>query len=80
LPNPQKMSEMLIKSRTMPKNIVLVLFGGSDSEIEICKVLDRQYISAEIDETYYKMILDRLSKGKIEKKYTDMDVEDLELF
>lgn len=53
----------------MPKDIVLVLFGGSGSEIEICKVLNRQYISAEVDEKYYKMITDRLNKGKIEEKY-----------
>jgi len=66
---PQKLSEMLIKSCTMPKDIVLILFGGSGSEIEICKVLNRQYISAEIDEKYYKMIIDRLKKGKIEEKY-----------
>jgi len=66
---PQKLSEMLIKSCTMPEDIVLVLFGGSGSEIEICKVLDRQYISAEIDEKYYKMIIDRLNKGRIEEKY-----------
>jgi len=66
---PQKLSEMLIKSCTMPEDIVLVLFGGSGSEIEICKVLDRQYVSAEIDEKYYKMIIDRLNKGRIEEKY-----------
>ena len=66
---PQKLSEMLIKSCTMTNDIVLILFGGSGSEIEICKVLNRQYISAEIDEKYHKMILDRLSKGRIEKKY-----------
>lgn len=66
---PQKLSEMLIKSCTMPKDIVLILFGGSGSEIEICKILNRQYISAEIDEKYYKMITDRLNKGKIEEKY-----------
>jgi len=66
---PQKLSEMLIKSCTMPNDIVLILFGGSGSEIEICKVLNRQYISAEIDEKYYGMILDRLKKGKIEEKY-----------
>ncbi len=66
---PQKLSEVLIKSCTMPKDVVLVLFGGSGSELEICKVLDRQYISAEIDEKYYKMILDRLNKGVIEEKY-----------
>ena len=66
---PQKLSEMLIKSCTMPSDIILVLFGGSGSEIETCKVLNRQYISAEIDEKYYKLILDRLSRGRIEEKY-----------
>lgn len=66
---PQKLSEMLIKSCTMPNDIVLILFGGSGSEIEICKVLNRQYISTEIDEKYYNMILDRLKKGLIEEKY-----------
>jgi DNA modification methylase len=53
----------------MPRDIVLILFGGSGSEIEVCKVLDRQYISAEVDEKYYKMILDRLNKGRIQEKY-----------
>jgi len=66
---PQKLSKMLIKSCTQPGDIVLVLFGGSGSEIEICRVLNRQYISAEIDEKYYKMILDRLNKGCIEEKF-----------
>jgi DNA modification methylase len=66
---PQKLSEMLIKSCTMPKDIVLVLFGGSGSEIEICKILNRQFISAEIDEKYYKMVIDRVNRGKIEEKY-----------
>lgn len=66
---PQKLSELLIKSCTMPGDVVLILFGGSGSEVEVCKILNRQYISAEIDEGYYKMILDRLSKGRIEEKY-----------
>jgi len=66
---PQKLSELLIKSCTMPSDVVLVLFGGSGSEIEVCKILNRQYISAEIDERYYKMILDRLSRGRIEERY-----------
>ena len=65
----QKLSEMLIKSCTVPSDAVLILFGGSGSEIEICKRLKRQYISAEIDEKYYKMIIDRLNKGRIEEKY-----------
>jgi len=66
---PQQLSEVLIKSCTMPNDIVLVLFGGSGSEIEVCRVLNRQYISAEIDNNYYNMILDRLSKGRVEEKY-----------
>ena len=66
---PQKLAEMLIKSCTMPGDIVLILFGGSGAEIEVCKNLKRQYISAEIDEKYHKMIIDRLKNGYIEKKY-----------
>lgn len=66
---PQKLSETLIKSCTMPNDIVLILFGGSGSEIEVCKAIKRQYISAEIDEKYHKMIIDRLNNGKIEEKY-----------
>jgi len=66
---PQKLSEMLIISCTMPSDIVLILFGGSGSEIEACKILKRYYISAEIDEKYHRMILDRLKEGMIEAKY-----------
>ena len=66
---PQKLSETLILSCTMPKDIVLVLFGGSGSEIEVCKNLDRQYISAEIDKKYYDIIIDRLKNGKINEKH-----------
>jgi DNA modification methylase len=66
---PQKLSELLIKSCTKEDDIVLILFGGSGSEIEICNRLKRKYISAEIDEKYYKMIIDRLENGKISEKY-----------
>lgn len=66
---PQKLSEMLIKSCTLVGDIVLILFGGSGSEIEITKVLKRKYISTEIDEKYYKMILDRIKNGKIQSQY-----------
>lgn len=66
---PQKLSEMLIKACTAPKDTALILFGGSGSEIEVCRELNRYYISTEIDEKYYKMILDRLRKGYIEQRY-----------
>ena len=46
----------------MPKDIVLILFGGSGSEIEVCKSLDRQYISAEIDEKYYQKMIKKILK------------------
>jgi len=66
---PQQLTEMLIKASTKPGDIVLVLFGGSGSELEICKNIKRNYISAEIDKKYYKLILDRLKNGYIRKKY-----------
>lgn len=66
---PQRLSELLIKSCTVPNDIVLILFGGSGSEIEVCKQLNRRYISAEIDKKYYNVIIDRLKNGKISEKY-----------
>jgi len=66
---PQKLTEMLIKSCTMPNDIVLILFGGSGAELEVCKLLKRQYISAEIDKKYHELIISRLKNGRIEKKY-----------
>lgn len=66
---PQKLSEMLIKSCTQPADVVVVLFGGSGSEVEVCRALGRHFISAEIDEKYYNMILDRLNSGRIPEKY-----------
>ncbi len=66
---PQKLSEKLIQSCTTPKDIVLILFGGSGSEIEVCKSLNRQYISAEIDKKYYEIIVDRLKKGRIDERH-----------
>jgi len=64
---PQKLSELLIKACTQPGDIVLILFGGSGSEIEVCKNLNRQYISSEIDPVYYQMVLERLENGVTEE-------------
>jgi len=66
---PQKLAEVLIKSCTMPGDTVLVLFGGSGSELEVCKNLQRNYISAEIDKKYHEIIIDRLKNGKIAQKH-----------
>jgi DNA modification methylase len=66
---PQELAEMLIKASTMPGDTVLIHFGGSGSEIEVCQRLNRNFVSAEIDVKYYQMIMDRLSSGKIDDKY-----------
>ena len=66
---PQKLSELLIKAGTKKGDIVLVLFGGSGSEIELCQKLGRHFVSAEIDERYHALILDRLKAGKVREEY-----------
>jgi len=60
---PEELSGTLIKSSTQPGDLVLILFGGSGSEISQCIALKRHYISAEIDPKYYRLIRDRLRKG-----------------
>ncbi|KKQ97957.1 MAG: methylase N-4/N-6 domain protein [Candidatus Woesebacteria bacterium GW2011_GWB1_39_12] len=62
---PQKLTEMLIKASTKPRDIIFVLFGGSGAEIDVCKKLNRQFISAEIDEKYCDIINARLANGDI---------------
>jgi len=66
---PQKLTDMLIKASTKPNDIVFVLFGGSGAEIDVCKNLNRQFISAEIDSKYCDIINDRLINGHINQRY-----------
>jgi len=66
---PQGLSELLIKAATEKGDVVCVLFGGSGAELEICQALGRRFISAEIDERYHQLILDRLENGKVSEKY-----------
>ena len=66
---PQKLSELLIKSSTRKKDTVLILFGGSGAELEVCKNLERYFISAEMHPKYYKLIEKRMRNGTIPKKY-----------
>ena len=67
---PQKLSEMLIRSCTKPGDNMLILFGGSGSEILVARRIGRHFISAEIDENYHRMILDLIdSNGEIDEKY-----------
>jgi len=67
---PQKLSEMLMRSCTKPGDNVLILFGGSGSEILVAKRLERRFMAAEIDDNYHRMILDLIeSNGEIDEKY-----------
>ncbi len=66
---PQRLAETLILSCTMPKDIILILFGGSGSEIAVAKSLGRHFISVEIDKKYYDVIMDRLNYGNIREKH-----------
>ena len=66
---PKSVSKKLILSCTVPGDTVFVLFGGSGSECEVCKENDRNYITAELHETYYDLIIKRLKTGKIPKEY-----------
>ncbi|MDR1653836.1 MAG: site-specific DNA-methyltransferase [Prevotellaceae bacterium] len=67
---PLPLVEMMIKSCTQKNADVFVLFGGSGSELVLCKNLKRNYISCEIHPEYYQMIVDRLQNGgKIKEEY-----------
>jgi len=66
---PKDVSKKLIYASTEPGDNVLVLFGGSGSECEVCKEGGRNYISAELHDTYHDLIVKRLKEGKIPKEY-----------
>lgn len=67
---PLPLVEMLIKSCTKENDDIFILFGGSGSELVLCKKLKRNFISCEIHPEYYKMINDRLlNGGEIKDKF-----------
>jgi len=67
---PLGLVETLIKASTQEQDSVFILFGGSGSEILLCKELNRNFLSCELHPEYYSMIIDRLShNGKIRDEY-----------
>jgi site-specific DNA-methyltransferase (adenine-specific) len=67
---PLKLVEMLIKATTKENDLVQILFGGSGSELVLCKNLKRNFISSEIHKPYFDMIIDRLNnQGEIKDCY-----------
>ncbi|GAH03177.1 unnamed protein product, partial [marine sediment metagenome] len=57
---PDKISALLIQSVTMPGDTVLILFAGSGSEIDVCRKLERNWISAELSKNYCERIQKQL--------------------
>lgn len=53
---PQSISSKLIKSVTEVGDIVLILFAGSGSEIDVCRRLGRNWVSADLDGQYCEFI------------------------
>jgi site-specific DNA-methyltransferase (adenine-specific) len=67
---PLALVEMLIKAATKEKDLVQILFGGSGSELVLCKQLRRDFVSSELHKPYYNMIIDRLDNdGSIKENY-----------
>ncbi len=67
---PLPLVELLIKASTQENDDVFILFGGSGSEIVLCRTLQRNYISCETHPDYYQMICDRLENdGNIRSEY-----------
>lgn len=60
---PETLSGLLIKSCTVPGDVVFVLFGGSGSEVVQAKGLGRDYLTCEIQPQYCEIIESRLESG-----------------
>jgi site-specific DNA-methyltransferase (adenine-specific) len=60
---PLGLVEKLILASTEVGDTVFIHFGGSGNEIILAKQLGRKYVSAEIDEIYYNMIIERINLG-----------------
>lgn len=58
---PLELAKMLIMSCTQKNDDCFILFGGSGSELLLCRALERNFLSCEIHPDYYAMILDRLA-------------------
>ena len=66
---PKAVSKKLINSCTEPGDTVLVLFGGSGSECEVCVEGGRKFITAELQKKYVNLIRARIRKGTIPEIY-----------
>ena len=69
---PEKVSRLLIEASTQPGDDVFILFGGSGSEVSVANKLGRNYLSCELSQYYYDMIISRIeNEGKIEEVFNN---------
>ncbi len=67
---PEGLSELLIKSCTVPGDTAFILFGGSGSEVVQAKNLGLTYLTCELQASYCEIIGSRLRNGgEIEQAY-----------
>lgn len=67
---PESLSEMLLKATTKKGDTALILFGGSGSELVVCQKLGLNFVSAEIEPAYVKIIEERLKRnGEVPQDY-----------
>ena len=60
---PEGLSELLIKSCTVPGDTAFILFGGSGSEVVQAKNLGLTYLTCELQASYCEIIESRLRNG-----------------
>lgn len=59
---PEKLSELLFRACTEPGDSILIMFGGSGSEVLVAIRLGLDYIAFEIDPVYHKLIVGRATE------------------
>jgi DNA modification methylase len=72
LPNPTRhparfpvaLPEFFIKLMSLPGQLVLDPFAGTGTTGVAAETLGRQWLLAELDETYVSVLPDRLSRGR----------------
>jgi len=59
---PLNLVGMLIKASTKEQDTIFILFGGSGKELQLCRDLNRNFISCELHPQYYQLIQEAITK------------------
>jgi len=68
---PEEVLERIIKVSTSPGDLVLDPFCGSGTTSAVCKKLNRDFITYEIDEKYYENAKKRIENITLQKEKTN---------